>query len=241
MLLAKTDREVDAFACIVDILDAPQLDFRISLQETGQPGREPGRREVGRQGHADPAATSRRRQRFQRRSDIVVLEIAATGQIKTRAQHHQFDLGRNSGNPQTIICNGRDDPSYVRPMSGFVQRIGIPHQIIARSWQPRSIAKIPSDQIVDIAIEIAVERHQRMRPFAVAVEGQCPLLDRRAFLRVAVGGTWTTAEHVEQGRVLRGAADIAAARESLTETIEIADVIIPGHDNLLLNPTRWPM
>ena len=50
-----------------------------------------------------------------------------------------------------------------------------------------------------------------------------------------------TAEHLEQGRVLRGAADIAAARESLTETIEIADVIIPGHDNLLLNPTRWPM
>lgn len=50
-----------------------------------------------------------------------------------------------------------------------------------------------------------------------------------------------TAEHLEQGRVLRGAADVDAARESLTETLEIADVIVPGHDNLLLNPTRRPM
>lgn len=45
-------------------------------------------------------------------------------------------------------------------------------------------------------------------------------------------------EHLEQGRVLRNAADISAARDSLAEVVEIADVIIPGHDNLVLNPTR---
>jgi len=52
------------------------------------------------------------------------------------------------------------------------------------------------------------------------------------------GDAVATAEHLEQGRVLRGAYDINQAQESFMEAVEIADVIIPGHDNLLLNPTR---
>jgi len=52
------------------------------------------------------------------------------------------------------------------------------------------------------------------------------------------GDAVATAEHLEQGRVLRGAYDINQAQESFMEAIEIADVIVPGHDNLLLNPTR---
>jgi len=50
-----------------------------------------------------------------------------------------------------------------------------------------------------------------------------------------------TVEHLEQGRVLPRCYDAQQARDSFLETIEIADVIIPGHDNLLLNPTRRPM
>jgi glyoxylase-like metal-dependent hydrolase (beta-lactamase superfamily II) len=49
-----------------------------------------------------------------------------------------------------------------------------------------------------------------------------------------------TAEHLEQGRVLRGAFDAEQARESFMEAIEIADVLIPGHDNVLMNPMRRP-
>ena len=45
-------------------------------------------------------------------------------------------------------------------------------------------------------------------------------------------------EHLEQGRVLRGGFDTEKARESFLEVIEIADLIIAGHDNLLSNPTR---
>lgn len=52
------------------------------------------------------------------------------------------------------------------------------------------------------------------------------------------GDTVATAEHLEQGRVLRGAYDVNQAQESFMEVLEIADVIVPGHDNLLLNPTR---
>ena len=52
------------------------------------------------------------------------------------------------------------------------------------------------------------------------------------------GDAVATVEHLEQGRVLRGCNDPEDARESFMEAVEIADVIIPGHDNLLLNPTR---
>ncbi len=52
------------------------------------------------------------------------------------------------------------------------------------------------------------------------------------------GDIVATAEHLEQGRVLRGAYDVNQAQESFMEAVEIADVIVPGHDNLLLNPTK---
>ena len=52
------------------------------------------------------------------------------------------------------------------------------------------------------------------------------------------GDAVATSEHLEQGRVLRGAVDAGKAKESLVEAIEIADVIIPGHDNIVINPTR---
>jgi glyoxylase-like metal-dependent hydrolase (beta-lactamase superfamily II) len=46
--------------------------------------------------------------------------------------------------------------------------------------------------------------------------------------------------HRERGRVPARSADPAAARESLLEAIEIADVLVPGRDNILLNPMRRP-
>jgi glyoxylase-like metal-dependent hydrolase (beta-lactamase superfamily II) len=52
------------------------------------------------------------------------------------------------------------------------------------------------------------------------------------------GDAVATLEHLERGQVLRGAFDIEAAQESLVEVLEIADVIVPGHDNVVLNPAR---
>ena len=55
---------------------------------------------------------------------------------------------------------------------------------------------------------------------------------------VVAGDACATVEHIEFGRVLRGAADIEQAQESLMEVLQIADVIVPGHDNVLLSPMR---
>lgn len=69
--------------------------------------------------------------------------------------------------------------------------------------------------------------------------GTCGLLlAHPRYTTVIAGDAVATAEHLEQGCVLRGAFDVEQAQESLLETIEIADIIVPGHDNLVLNPTR---
>jgi len=55
---------------------------------------------------------------------------------------------------------------------------------------------------------------------------------------LVAGDAVATEEHLNKGRVLKGAYDAEQAVESLKEAIEIADVIVPGHDNIVLNKTR---
>jgi len=55
---------------------------------------------------------------------------------------------------------------------------------------------------------------------------------------LVAGDAVATEEHLQQGRVLKGAFDIEQAQESMREAVEIADAIIPGHDNFVLNQSR---
>jgi glyoxylase-like metal-dependent hydrolase (beta-lactamase superfamily II) len=55
---------------------------------------------------------------------------------------------------------------------------------------------------------------------------------------VIAGDAAITGEHVQRGMVWEGAADLDAAAQSLRDVLEIADVIVPGHDNLMLAPGR---
>jgi glyoxylase-like metal-dependent hydrolase (beta-lactamase superfamily II) len=50
------------------------------------------------------------------------------------------------------------------------------------------------------------------------------------------GDAVPTQDHFLAAQVLPDAHDIKGAQESLREVYEIADLIIPGHDNLFLNP-----
>lgn len=52
------------------------------------------------------------------------------------------------------------------------------------------------------------------------------------------GDAIPTAGHVERGQAPVRCQNPEAARESLREAIEIADFLIPGRDNLMLNPVR---
>jgi glyoxylase-like metal-dependent hydrolase (beta-lactamase superfamily II) len=53
---------------------------------------------------------------------------------------------------------------------------------------------------------------------------------------LVAGDAVPTQEHFLAGQVLPDAYDIRAAHEAMAEAYEIADVIVPGHDNLFLNP-----
>lgn len=52
------------------------------------------------------------------------------------------------------------------------------------------------------------------------------------------GDAIPTAGHIERGQAPLRCQNPQAARESLREAIEIADLLIPGRDNLMLNPVR---
>lgn len=54
------------------------------------------------------------------------------------------------------------------------------------------------------------------------------------------GDAVPTIEHLEQGKVLPNAASVDRARESFAEAVEIADLLVLGRDNLVVNPTKRP-
>ena len=55
---------------------------------------------------------------------------------------------------------------------------------------------------------------------------------------VVCGDSIATAEHLEKGMVLKQCYDMEKARVSFQEVLEIADIIIPGRDNIVINPLR---
>ena len=72
-------------------------------------------------------------------------------------------------------------------------------------------------------------------PLPGVTPGTCGLLIAQPRATVLItGDAVATAEHLELGRVLQQSEDLERARESFREAIEIADIIIPGRDNLLV-------
>lgn len=62
------------------------------------------------------------------------------------------------------------------------------------------------------------------------------LITSAALTTLLAGDAVPTLDHFLAGQVLPDAYDIAQAQSSLTDAYEIADLIIPGHDNLFTNP-----
>jgi len=64
------------------------------------------------------------------------------------------------------------------------------------------------------------------------------LLAEPARTTLICGDAIPTSEHLQEGKVLPTCADRELAQESFKEAIEIADVIICGRDNIVINPTK---
>lgn len=54
------------------------------------------------------------------------------------------------------------------------------------------------------------------------------------------GDAIPTAEHLAKGQVLQTAVDVVRARESFAEAVEIADYLVLGRDNFVVNPVKRP-
>jgi glyoxylase-like metal-dependent hydrolase (beta-lactamase superfamily II) len=86
---------------------------------------------------------------------------------------------------------------------------------------------VPNDNVMD-GVDLF--------PLPGFTPGSCGLLLPTANRTVLIcGDTVATQEHLNQESVLSTSADIERTQESFKECVEIADIIIPGRDNLLLN------
>jgi len=82
-------------------------------------------------------------------------------------------------------------------------------------------------------------RNVDLFPLPGVTPGLCGLLvaePRRT--TVICGDAIATVEHLEQGKVMTGAVDVARAKQSFADAIEIADVLVLGRDNMVVNPVR---
>lgn len=72
--------------------------------------------------------------------------------------------------------------------------------------------------------------------------GNCGLIIEMPTATVLLAGDGVpTQDHFLAGQVLPDAYDVKQAQESLAEVYEIADLIIPGHDNVFMNPRSMGM
>lgn len=70
--------------------------------------------------------------------------------------------------------------------------------------------------------------------------GTCGLLVTDAASTTLIAGdAIPTRDHLLAGQVLPDSFDLAGAQESLQEAYEIADLIVPGHDNIFQNPRSF--
>ena len=82
-------------------------------------------------------------------------------------------------------------------------------------------------------------RQIHLYPLAGASVGSAGLLLTPATATIVIAGDAAlTAAYVRAGQVWEGCADIEQAARSLQDVLELADVIVPGHDNVLLSPQR---
>jgi glyoxylase-like metal-dependent hydrolase (beta-lactamase superfamily II) len=66
------------------------------------------------------------------------------------------------------------------------------------------------------------------------------LLEGERFTTVICGDAVPTVEHLEQGKVPSVASDLDRARESFQDALEVADLLVLGRDNMVVNPTKRP-
>jgi len=78
-------------------------------------------------------------------------------------------------------------------------------------------------------------------PLPGVTPGLCGLLlSGTRHTTLICGDAVATQEHLDDGKVLQSAVDFDRAKSSFEEAIEIADLLVLGRDNVVVNPTKRP-
>jgi glyoxylase-like metal-dependent hydrolase (beta-lactamase superfamily II) len=108
-----------------------------------------------------------------------------------------------------------------------------PEEDIDRKYLEKELALIESFKIAPDEMEENVD----LFPLPGYTAGTCGLLISTPLSTALIAGDAVPSlDHFLAGQVLPDSADIKQALESLAEVYEIADVIVPGHDNVFVNP-----
>jgi glyoxylase-like metal-dependent hydrolase (beta-lactamase superfamily II) len=90
--------------------------------------------------------------------------------------------------------------------------------------------------------EDRLAEHLDLFPLFGYTPGTCGLLIAMPTATILLAGDAVASQdHFLAGQILPDAHDLQAAQESLREVYEIADLIIPGHDNVFVNPRAHGM
>jgi glyoxylase-like metal-dependent hydrolase (beta-lactamase superfamily II) len=110
---------------------------------------------------------------------------------------------------------------------------GAPEEDIDRAVMQRELQLVSSFKIA----EDKLADHVDLFPLFGYTAGTCGLLVTTALTSTLIAGDAVpTLDHFLAGQVLPESFDIKAAQESMAEVYEIADLVVPGHDNLFVNP-----
>ncbi len=143
------------------------------------------------------------------------------------------------------------NPSHTAGLAAFPNATVLAHELEiehVRSTLKMLIEDTDSEVRERLEKEWAVAKHIRPAPDQLApgvdlfplfgvTPGTCGLLVSAPTLTTLIAGPAVgTLDHLLAGQVLDDPHDLEQAKESLAEVYEIADIIVPGYDNMLVNP-----
>jgi glyoxylase-like metal-dependent hydrolase (beta-lactamase superfamily II) len=130
-----------------------------------------------------------------------------------------------------VLIHELEKQAAIAQLQGMIDEA--PEEDIDRAAMERELHLINSFKIADDKLA----DHVDLFPLFGYTAGTCGLLVTTALTSTLIAGDAVpTLDHFLAGQVLPESYDIKAAQESMAEVYEIADLIVPGHDNLFVNP-----
>jgi glyoxylase-like metal-dependent hydrolase (beta-lactamase superfamily II) len=131
----------------------------------------------------------------------------------------------------TVLIHELEQQSVARHLEQFLQQA--PGEDLDRRLLEQELKLLQALRPADDSLAPQVD----LFPLFGSTPGNCGLLLALPTITLLVAGDAVASyDHFLAGQVLPDSYDIQAAQESLREVYEIADLIVPGHDNLFLNP-----